>query len=92
MLSGTKINIKKRDAIFYYDKNDIEKSHAFILNLLILLGKFYIHKCKWIERIPNISHFKAELKIYFGTLQRLSNRKATRTMDFYSNLDSSLLN
>ncbi len=74
-LSGSKINIRKRDVIFYFDEKDMDKSHIFMLNL-ILLGKFYIHKCKWSKRKPSISHFKVDLRIYFETLQGLSNRKA----------------
>lgn len=83
-LSGIKINIEKIDVI-YYDKKDIDKSHIFMLNLIILLGKFYIHKCKWFESIPNITHFMADIKIYFETLQGLSSRKTIRTMDIYKN-------
>lgn len=48
-----------------------------MLNVLILLGQCYIHK--WSERMPNISHFKADIKIYFETIQELSSRKAIRT-------------
>lgn len=76
---------------FYYDKKDIDKSHSFVLNLILLLGKFYIHKCKWSERIPNIYHLKADMKIYFETLKGLSNRKALRTMDIIKELNFSSL-
>lgn len=65
--------IKKRDVIFY-DKNDTDKNLFFMLNLIIVLSKFYTHKCKWSERTPNITHFKADIKIYFETLQELSSR------------------
>ncbi len=41
-LSGSKINIRKQDVIFEFDKKDTDKSHIFMLNLLILLGKFYM--------------------------------------------------
>ena len=71
MLSGITIHIEKRDVFFYYDKKDLDKNHVFMLNPILLLGKFYIHKCKWSERIPNIYHFKADMKIYFETLQGL---------------------
>ncbi len=36
-LSGSKINIRKRDVIFYFNKKDMDKSQIFMLNLLILL-------------------------------------------------------
>ncbi len=39
---------------FILIKKDMDKSHIFMLNLLILLGNFYIHKCKWSERKPSI--------------------------------------
>jgi len=46
--------------VFFVMKSIVD----FMLNLILLLGKFYIHnKCKWSKRIPNIYHFKADMKI-----------------------------
>lgn len=91
LLSGSKINISKRDVIFFCDKKDMDNSHNFMLNLLILLGKYYIHKCKWSEIKPSISHFKIDLRNYFETLQGLSSRKAIRTLTILKKLNSSSL-
>ena len=57
VLCGSRIKLQSRDIIFYYKGNDLDKYHVFILNLLILFGKFYIHKCKWSERKLNIHQF-----------------------------------
>ena len=68
----------------------MDQSHVFFLNLFILYGKFYIHKCKWSERKPNIHKFKNEMKMYFETLIGLTNKKAIRTINIYKALKSSL--
>lgn len=67
---------REKRLYFLLWKKNIEKSHIFILNLIILLGKFCIHKYKWSQRKPNITHFKTDMKIYFETLQGLSSCKA----------------
>ena len=40
-----KIYLRKKDVIFYYEKSDIENERNFIL-----LGKYFIHKCKWTKK------------------------------------------
>lgn len=61
MSSGSNKSLSKSDVIFYYGKKNVNRNHIFMLNLIIL-GTFYIHKCKWSETMLNTSHFKANSK------------------------------
>ena len=89
-LCGIKINLQKRDIIFYFEKKVMDQSHFSLLNLFILFRQYYVHKCKWTERKPNIHQFKKEMRIYFDTLTGIMNRKAIRTVALYRALRSSL--
>lgn len=77
LFCGEKIKIQKKDVFFFHEENYFLKGHIFFLNLIILYGKFYIHKCKWTRTKPNITQFKVQMKSYFETLKGLSNPKAT---------------
>lgn len=87
-LCGVGINLGKRDIFFYYFENNLDKKYVFLLNFLILYGKYYIHCCKWSKRKPNIVQFKGILKYYFKTIQNLSNEKAEYIISVYNNLNN----
>ena len=62
-----------------YDRN--KKSEFYIINLIILLAKFYIHKCKFTKNKPIYLVFEKELKIYINSIKDSSNKKALKTIN-----------
>ena len=90
MFYSKKVQLKKKDVFLFYGKCDVENERIFILNLFILLGKYFIHKSKWAKKKPRIQEFKIEMDLYFKTLHGLKNKKATKTLDIYKTLNLSL--
>ncbi len=43
--------------IIYFGDHGFDKVKAYLIQLLILMGKFHIHKMKWSGSKPNFSHF-----------------------------------
>jgi len=46
--------------IFRNDHND------FGINNIILLSKHFIHKCRFYKIIPNITHWRNELNLFYN--------------------------
>lgn len=69
------------NVVFGYSKyeNCVIKE-AFVINLLILLVKFHIHKCKFSNKKPLFSVFLKEFKNNFSTIQSSTNRKSMKTV------------
>ncbi len=40
----------------------------FLFNLIILLAKCFIHKCKFVKVTPHVSYFEEDIKIYIKSL------------------------
>jgi len=57
------------------------KDQYYIINLLVLLAEFHIHKSKFCNHKPSFSIFEKELKQYITTIQLSTNRKAVRTTE-----------
>lgn len=74
------ITIRPIDIISKFSHSD--KAISFILNLMILIGKFHIHKCKYSRSLPNFNVFMNEFKIYIDTLKLMSNKKSERTLSY----------
>lgn len=67
--------------LYNFEKQD--KNVHFLCNLIILLAKYFIHKCKTMKVTPHFSHFQ-EVKIYIKSLFTTCNKKATKTLDICS--------
>jgi len=52
-----------------------------IINLIILLAKFYIHKCKFTHSILSFIAFNNEVKQYVNTIKLSPNQKAIKTVN-----------
>ncbi len=63
------------------DLNWRDSQKPFILNLLILYGKFYIHKYKWTQQILKIHQYKLEIEHYFQSLHGPQDKKAMETLN-----------
>lgn len=57
------------------------KDHYYIINLLVLLAKYHIHKSKFANHNPLFLIFEKELKQYLTTIQYSSNKKAIKTTE-----------
>jgi len=70
------------DVLFGSFSYDPAKSDQYyIINLIILLAKYRIHKCKFSSQKPSFLIFVKELKQYFMTIQHSQNKKAVKTTD-----------
>ncbi|XP_061918733.1 uncharacterized protein LOC133659905 [Entelurus aequoreus] len=70
-----------KDVIFGFTLYEQKFEKEFYLcNLIILLAKFYIHKCKFLNTRPVFCAFKKELELYIKTLSTSSNQKAVKTI------------
>ncbi len=56
----------------------------FLCNLIILLAKYFIHKCKVMKVTPNFSYFQEDIKIYIKSLSTSYNKKAIKTLNVCS--------
>ena len=60
--------------------NPAKSDQYYIINLIVLLAKYHIHKCKFSSQKPLFLVFVKELKQYL-TIQRSQNKKAVKTTD-----------
>ena len=68
-LSSTIQNISPFDMnqILIY-KNDTAKEISDTINIIMIMGKYHIHACKWKNQRPSLISYKNELKILFSSL------------------------
>lgn len=84
--TGQSVSIGPRDIITKFECTD--KSAYFITNLMLLIGKFHIHKMKFSKSPPNFAIFTVELKLYLATLELMSNKKSERTLRYFKESSS----
>ena len=77
-----KISLDKKDILFIYEEKTpkLDNSKLYIMNLFIIQAKYYIHKCKWANKIPSIKEFITEIDRYFCTISGMHNKKAEKTI------------
>ncbi|OON94404.1 MAG: hypothetical protein ATN33_00310 [Epulopiscium sp. Nele67-Bin001] len=79
---GKNISLKECDVLLIFKNPNFSKNEQYIINLLIILAKFYIHKIKYLKKLPSYSTFKkSDLDIYFKTISNLKilTKKTTLT-------------
>uniref|UniRef100_A0A3B3HNI1 Reverse transcriptase domain-containing protein n=1 Tax=Oryzias latipes TaxID=8090 RepID=A0A3B3HNI1_ORYLA len=69
------LNLKQIVAYFNSDDKKVEKS----INLLLLLSKFYIHKCRIKKTTPNFTIFKFEMLQFYEYIKKINTPKASNT-------------
>ncbi len=88
-LVGTKVSrlfaLSKNVTIFGILKED--KNMDFLLNVFLILGKFFIHKCRRLEIQPLLVIFKKELKLYCRSVELVEKKAAERLADMISALN-----
>ncbi len=72
------------NVIIYFGDHGYDKNKAYFIQLLILMGKFYIHKIKWLGFKPNFSNFIKDFKLYCKVLCNCTSKKAIRTHNIVS--------
>ena len=55
-----------------------DKDLDFVLNTLILFGKFFIHKCRYFKTKPCLTHWRNELKLLSRSLSLVNEKKALK--------------
>ncbi len=50
----------------------LSKKMSFMLNIIITMGKYHVHKSKWNNSKPSLNCFKNECKKYLESLKHLS--------------------
>lgn len=71
------------DICMYYSNEINNNNFILLVQLLIILGKFHIHKKKWSGSKPNFSHFLQEIKDYCTSLENIINKKAIKTYGLF---------
>lgn len=64
----------------FHDFSREESNVFYIINLVFILAKFFIHKCKYTNCKPLLSIFTNDINAYHKTLQSSTNPKAIKTV------------
>ncbi len=66
--------------MYFFAFMNVKKGDTYFINLMFLLAKYHIHKCKFSKCKPLFLRFKLEMKMYFKSIEFSTNLKAIRTM------------
>lgn len=58
-------------------KSKLTKETSILINLVIIMGKYHIHKSKWRKQLPNLKCFKNEFKMYLSSTNLIKNTNQT---------------
>ncbi len=64
-----------------------DKSLDFVVNCLLLMLKYFIHKCKVLKTAPQFIVFKNELAMYIEALKIMRTDKAKKLFDLFNECD-----
>lgn len=64
-----------------------DKKVSYVINNVLLLLKFYIHKCKFFKIPPKLVVFKEEFKVYLETVRRMKSPKAVYLYSLLEDFD-----
>ncbi len=84
--TNIELQLKEKDVLFFYEYT-VDFKIWYIVNLLIIYGKLFIHKCKWAVKKTNFTHFKTEISHYLYTLKETRNNKAKKTVNYFEALN-----
>ncbi len=74
-------SIQMRNIIFgYFDSDRTNENICFIINVIIFLSKFYIHKCKFSHCKPVFMVFLRDIENYINLISVSNNKKAMKTV------------
>ena len=78
-------SLSLKDVICYYCNSE-DSNIDFLLNFLILHGKYFIHKQFFAKTLPNFTHFLAELKLHLKSLLLVNNKKNDKLLKCYNTI------
>ena len=67
----------------FLDNESKKQKEIYLINLLIILGKYHIHKAKFNISKPSFIAFGKETEQYIKTIYDLKNKKAANTIQLY---------
>ncbi len=71
-----------KDVLFgFFNIQNDKINEYFIINLLLLLAKFHIHRSKFTHQKPLFIVFKKEVQQYIQTISSSKNLKALKTVN-----------
>ncbi len=71
-----------KDVLFgFFNIQQDKINEYFIINLLLLLAKFHIHRSKFTHQNPLFIVFKKEVQQYIQTISSSKNLKALKTVN-----------
>ena len=77
-----------KNVIFgFHNFNHKDSDAFFFINMFLFLAKFHIHKCKFINRKPELFLLKKELEPYMRTISSSKNTKALKTINICKTLN-----
>ena len=72
---GKNILLKEHDMLLIFNNPNFS-SEQYMINLLVILAKFYIHTMSFFKKWPSFITFKkTDLNIYLQTLSHLKTHK-----------------
>ncbi len=74
----------------YNYMNGLSREISKMVNIIIIMGKYHIHKNKWKNSRPNIVCFKNEIKNYVTSLKVLSEESQSLG-ELYETMSKSLV-
>jgi len=63
------------DILIYNYK--ITRDLSILINLIIIMGKYHVHKNKWKKQLPNVNCFKNEFSMFLSSLNPVKKSKQT---------------
>uniref|UniRef100_A0A8C6S964 Reverse transcriptase domain-containing protein n=1 Tax=Neogobius melanostomus TaxID=47308 RepID=A0A8C6S964_9GOBI len=79
--TGYMISLQESDILFYFDNPNIPNDLSLLIQTIIHLAKYHIHKTKWAQTKPNGLHLINELNQYLKTIKTVTNQKAIKVHD-----------
>ncbi len=74
-------SIQMRNIIFgYFDSDPTKENICFIINVIIFLSIFSIHKCKFSHCKPVFMVFLRDIENYINLISISNNKKAMKTV------------
>lgn len=64
-----------------------DKDVDLVINYLILLGKFFIHKCRYFKSKPSLKSWLNEFKLFSKSLKFVKEKKAMKLHSLLNNLN-----
>ncbi len=70
-----------KDAVLgFIEYEESKRKQFYVVNLILLLAKFHIHRCKYSNSRPHFFVFMKEFEQYLSLIQLSKNKQALKTV------------